>query len=204
MKLFYIQPRQVGKTTFATYEFLKNYEESLFILHSMDMVNHIKNNVKNFDNIISQNQFTNKIRNKKYKNIIIDEYLFFSEKNKKEIYEGVEKMDLENVIIYSTANKVYNSLLVDYISLEKNNYSVENLIEKFKKEYNMYYKLLNESFDIEKEFNDLYYNFLTDDNYNIITDDISLNASNKIKTRELRNFISKKEYELEVMNKFLI
>jgi hypothetical protein len=68
----------------------------------------------------------------------------------------------------------------------------------------MYYKLLNESFDVEKEFNDLYYNFLTDDNYNIITDDISLNASNKIKTRELRNFISKKEYELEVMNKFLI
>lgn len=87
-----MQPRQSGKTTKAIYEFLKKPNNTIYVVHN----HHIKRHVHKLiggdgKNITSASQFSTAIIGKRFKNVILDEYMFFQ--NRDEIYEYI--MDIK-------------------------------------------------------------------------------------------------------------
>jgi len=208
MKYLYIQPRQIGKTTLAIYEYLKNPKESLLIFCNNDMVNNVKkklvlNGHNDTNNIITQNQIITKIRGKRYKNLILDEYFFFTKKNKREIYENLYLMDLENVIAYTTSDKLYSSVIIDYIRLEKHNYSYTELFNLFIEKHPSYInEFIKSGIDFKENFNDLYYNFLTDKDFIIM--DKSIRLGGNINKNNMKKILNPKEYQIEIENNFII
>jgi hypothetical protein len=169
-KTFFIQPRRSGKTTNAIYEFLNDPDNTLFVTLNFNMRNnfrHISNNV------ISSNQFKDKIHGRKFKTIILDEYLLF--KNKIEIYEEIQKIQPDNVYIFSTPDELYDENIINFIKTHKQIFSFNSIL-----------KLSNEnefSYEHDKIYN-LYYNFLTDPD-TILVDTIKQNSYTEINRIEL-------------------
>ena len=163
-KIFLMQPRQSGKTTKAIYTFLKDPENTIFVVHNSNTIEYIHDKVgKNIKNCISSKQFHNKIIGKQTpKTIILDEYMLF--KNKDEIYKIVQVIQPENVYIFSTPDKLYDKKLIDFVKEHKHTTSYQDLLLKYENK-------LTEN--IEKQIYDLYYNFLTDNDTILIDGDFN-------------------------------
>jgi hypothetical protein len=188
MKIFYLQPRQVGKTTMAMYEYLKDRENSLFVTHNMDMAKDICNRLNgNNEDFITCNQFIKEGRpSKKYKTIILDEYMFF--RNKEEVYKKVLKISPENLLIFSTADKRYNEELLKFIKNAKYKFT--------------YLEIMNMSIGWKhNETYELYYNFLTDSDVKLITHNLVPKKTEELKKR-YKNY-SPETYKTEILNEYL-
>ncbi len=189
-KVFLIQPRQSGKTTKAMYEFVKDPDNTIFVTHSYDMVKRIHDRVGgNIKNFTSSNQFKNKIIGRRPKNIILDEYMFF--KNRDEIYKEIQVIQPENVYIFSTSDKLYDKKLFDFVKENKRRTSYQDLLKKYGDKLTDY---------IEKQIYDLYYNFLTDDDTILIDFDFSGNMKDR---SELIGILGKEQYGIEIINSYL-
>jgi predicted RND superfamily exporter protein len=189
-KIFLMQPRQSGKTTKAMYEFAKDPENTIFVTHNFDMVKHIHNRIGgNIKNFTSANQFHNKIIGRRPKNIILDEYMFF--KNRDEIYKEIQIIQPDNVYIFSTSDKCYDKKIFDYVKENKRTLSYQDLLTRYGDKLTEY---------IERQIYELYYNFLTDDDTILIDVDFSGNM------RDRSDFIAilgKEKYRTEIINSYL-
>lgn len=171
-KIFLIQPRQSGKTTKAIYEFIKDPENTMFVTHNYDTVKLIHSRVGgNIKNFTSANEFHNKIIGRRPKNIILDEYMLFN--NRDEIYEEIQIIEPENVYIFTSADKLYNEKIFNFVKQNKRNTSYVNLLLKLSDNNIPHIE------HIEKQVYDLYYNFLTDEDTIIIDFDLSGKTKNK-------------------------
>jgi len=189
-KVFLIQPRQSGKTTKAMYEFVKDPDNTIFVTHSYDMVKHIHDRVGgNIKNFTSSHQFKNKIIGRRPINIILDEYMFF--KNRDEVYKEIQVIQPENVYIFSTSDKLYDKKLFDFVKENKRTTSYKDLLIKYGDKLTDY---------IEKQIYDLYYNFLTDDDTILIDFDFSGNMKDR---SELIGILGKEQYGIEIINSYL-
>ncbi len=189
-KVFLMQPRQSGKTTKAMYEFVKDPDNTIFVTHSYDMVKHIHDRVGgNIKNFTSSNQFKNKFIGRRPKNIILDEYMFF--RNRDEIYKEIQVINPENVYIYSTSDKLYDKKLFDFVKENKRTTSYQDLLKKYGDKLTDY---------IEKQIYDLYYNFLTDDDTILI--DVDFGRTMKDRS-ELIGILGKERYGIETINSYL-
>jgi hypothetical protein len=190
-KIFLMQPRQSGKTTKAMYEFAKDPENTIFVTHNFDMVKHIHNRIGgNIKNFTSANQFHNKIIGRRPKNIILDEYMFF--KNRDEIYKEIQVIQPENVYIFSTSDKLYDKQILDFVKENKRTTSYQDLLIKYGDKLTEY---------VEKQIYDLYYNFLTDDDTILIDIDFGGNMKDR---SDLIGILGKEQYGIEIVNSYLI
>lgn len=171
-KYFYILPRQIGKTTMAVSEFLRNPSQSLLICHNTHMADSLIkkinfDNIKDRKNIISVGSLSNYTNcDNTFKKIILDEYLFYTLKQRKEIYEILlPSLDINSeIIIYSTPSKIYNQILFNRIKKYKQqNKSIDEIIYEISKCPKLFIPL-NDLNDIAE----LYYNFITEPNIKII------------------------------------
>jgi len=194
MKYFFLQPRQTGKTINAIYEFLKDEENSLFVTHNFNNINNITSNYKlSKNNFVTYKNLEQKLIGRRWKNIILDEYLFFDDKIK--LYELI-KSNLKycNLFIYSTANKVYNKEIFEFVKEFKKKYNFDEVVD-------LYNKFIKESTsDIIKEIKELYFNFLTDK-------DVILISKYKLEADEIYSFnkfvLSEEQFNLEILNQWL-
>lgn len=175
-----MQPRRSGKTTNAIIEYKKDPLNTLYITCNSAMTKSL------FPKVISSKSFNHSIIGKRYKNIILDEYMFFN--NKEEIYNKINQLDIENLYIYSTSDKIYSNELFDFIKYNKPNFSYNNLLLKYKSEFN--------TID-ENKFNDLYFNFITDYDTKLIEYGICNHNSH------LFNLLELDTYNVEVLNWYL-
>jgi hypothetical protein len=190
-KIFLMQPRQSGKTTKAMYEFVKDPENTIFVTHNYDMVKYIHDKVGgNIKNFTTSNQFHNKIIGRRPKNIILDEYMFF--KNRDEIYKEIQVIQPKNVYIFSTSDKLYDKKLLDFLKENKRATSYQDLFIKYGDKLTEY---------DEKQIYDLYNNFLTDDDTVLIDVDFGGNMKDR---SDLINVLGKEQYGIEIVNSYLI
>jgi hypothetical protein len=186
MKIFLIQPRQTGKTTKAVYEFLKDPDNTLFITHKIEVSKHIKDLIGfNHKNVISAKQFLNKKGVHKVKSIILDEYLFFE--NKEDVYKEVYGSGFENIYVFSTSNKIYDKRLFNNIKRYKKDYSYEHMVDLHKSNFS------------RQEVYELYYNFLTDSDFKII--DTYKHTKDR---QDLIHILGEESYRTEVLNNYLV
>jgi hypothetical protein len=189
-KVFLMQPRQSGKTTKAMYEFVKDPDNTIFVTHNYDMVKYIHNRVGgNLKNFTSSNQFKNKIIGRRPKNIILDEYMCF--KNRDEIYKEIQVIQPDNVYIFSTSDKLYDKKIFDFVKENKRTTSYQELLQKYGDKLTEY---------IEKQIYDLYYNFLTDDDTILIDVDFGGNMKDR---SDLIGILGKEQYGIEIINSYL-
>jgi hypothetical protein len=184
-KIIYIQPRQTGKTTMGMFEYLKSPDSTLIITLNNSTVDHLIRSIRPIlsgrlnMNITTEHQFLMVGDAKKYrhtiKTIILDEYMFF--KNKEKMYNTINELNPERLLIYSTSDKTYSKKIIDLIKHSKAN----DL----------------EVINTTKEFHELYYNFITDPD-SVIHDDMS---RSNIKYKHM---LQPGRYEIEFENKYLI
>lgn len=198
-KIFLMQPRQSGKTTKAIYEFIKDPNNSLFVTTKIELAKEIHNKVGGDSNkFISCNEFRNKVLgNKTPKNIILDEYMFF--KNKDEIYQIINSIQPQNVYVFSTSDKIYNKKIFDFVKENKRTTSHQDLLKKYCKELT-YGGVLTD--DFKKQIYDLYYNFLTDEDTVLIDYDFS--RVREVNRRDLVDLLGENQYNIEIINSYLI
>lgn len=190
MKILAIHPRQSGKTTKAIYEFNKDPHGTLFLCHNDRMVKHIRTNFNlSHKNIIIVNKvIRGEIRLQGFRRIIIDEYLFLSLKEKKELYKALLNFGRE-INIFTTADKTYDEVLINRIkAFDKQIISSDEISVVLYKKYGVKYNI--------DEIDELYYNFITDNDCYITTD---VNYETK---ETYRDFMGDEIYDLYVLNKF--
>lgn len=180
-KYFNIWPRQTGKTTKAVYEFLKDPQYTLYVAHNMNLANFASKKAKVYrQNFISQNDFRSKIVSRNIKRIVLDEYLFFDDKY--EIYENISNRSINELYIFTSAEKQYDYDLFQLIKRKKIDPRVI-IPQKYK----------------DEDINDLYYNFITDPDI-ILNDDFFVSEQNKIRAKHM---LSDKQYKLQTLNEYL-
>jgi len=193
-KIFLMQPRQSGKTTKAIYEYIKDPENTIFVTHSLTAAHSIYEKLGGRrDNFLSSKQFINRIRGVKIKNLILDEYMFFSKKD--EIYKDI-KHNVENLYIYSTSDKTYKTNIFNFVKENKLNFPLSDVIEMYDKKFCRG----NITAEIEKEIYDLYYNFLTD--YDTVLIDTCYNYDMSDKSH-LIGVLGKEQYATQIINCYL-
>ncbi len=147
-----MQPRQSGKTSKAKYEYLKDPENTLYVVGDSKTAQRIKEQIRSKNaNIISCHNFD--LRGRNQKNIILDEYMFFPNKDK--VYKEImrNQVNIDNVYIFSTSNKTYSRYLFNLVKENKKYFSFDEIVEKYEGVMTK---------EIKKEIHDLYFNFLTD------------------------------------------
>lgn len=178
MKHIFISPRQSGKTTKLIRTFEANCEEgknTYLLLHSKaSYVNSIKRVNPEFrSNVFYVDSFVGDCEILEIPEaILIDDYFNMLPFYKKELYEYVTKNDIE-VIIRATSDRLYNLNTVDLIAIMK--------------DFRIDPEVLKE--DIRDDY---YYNFLTDNDATIETEE----------TREDSNFkdkLDKEHYQTEIL-----
>jgi len=191
-KTFYLQPRQVGKTTMATYEYLKDPDNTVFIVPKKNIAREICTKLKLQDcrNVMTVKEYINSC-GKTWKRVILDEYLFFSDM--KDLYETIYYQNPDEVLIFSTPQVIYDNFLYRTIQQHKHKMSYFELLG-FYANKNYQIKRLEKSM-----FDDLYYNFLTDKDTNIITTPlIDFWSIKPDYIKNMRNILRREEYEKEV------
>ncbi len=180
MKYAFIAPRQSGKSTIAKYEFLKDPEKSAFITCKLDQIRNYDglSNYKN--NFYSQESFYNGVRGKEVKNVILDEYLFFTSKNREKMY-NYSFNNVKDYYIFSTPNKLYDKDLFDLVKEMKssNIYLKKCLLSKndilnYIKDTLPSYKDISDN-KLWELYTELDYNFLTDKDCIILDGEMFLN-----------------------------
>lgn len=173
-KYFFISNRQSGKSQLALYEFLKDPENNLLICLDDQQVKRFKDTgaiePKYFNRIISAN---NAIGGKGHRvlKIIFDEYLFIDVKIRKNLHLALMPCGVEEIYCFSTPIKLYDAKMFNFIKqLKKDNKisEIENFIS-----YNQLLIEMNDSsvktfVETRKELIDLFYNYLTDYDTQII------------------------------------
>ena len=156
-KYFYLQPRQSGKTTIALYEYLKNPDETLFVVHNTNAVRYICDIINgDLNNFVSSKEILKRLRGRKIKRIILDEYLFFD--NIKELYLELSVLDIEELLIFSSYKVLYPNFLFEFVKRNKNS-SYHDVCSLFTKTH---------KHSINEQISDLYFNFITDQDMNLI------------------------------------
>lgn len=99
-KIFLLQPRQTGKTTKAIYEYIKEPNDTILVLRNNVDVKNIQHLLGTDDtkNVITSDQLINKVCGNRPKNIILDEYMYFL--NKDIIYKEIQTISPENLYIF--------------------------------------------------------------------------------------------------------
>jgi len=152
-KYFLVQPRCSGKTQLAIYEYYKDPDNTIFVVHGERSVSDIYRKTRgNIKNIISNFRLEHTLRGTNTKNLILDEYLSF--KNKDDIYREVPHTRIENIYIFSSPDITYDKALFEFVKNNKRSLSYEELLKKYGDHLTIY---------IEKQIYELYYNFLTDE-----------------------------------------
>lgn len=185
-KYFYMLPRCSSKTTMACGEFVKDPSNTLFVVENSNLKDYVYDIIGFVHkNVITCNRFKDFIVSRRFKTILLDEYLFFS--NYREIYETISNMPgIENLYIYTTSNKCYNILFFDYI-------------KKCKTANISYEYLVRDRPIIHEKLCELYYNFITDPDTNIID---NIPTVFHIKPERFR-FNNNEQYDVEFLNKWL-
>jgi len=183
-KIFLMQPRQSGKSEKAMIEFLKSPDDSIIITNNFDNAEFIKEKSGNSILCISSRQYLNNFKNDDIKTFILDEYMFYS--NKEKLYNKINKSSIEKLFICSTTDKKYNKVIFEFIKENKINYTYDELLINFISLFPNNNK---------KEFDELYYNFLTDSD--VILIDSVFNTSNK-KTQRYHQ--DNEIYDMEIKN----
>lgn len=178
MKYIYIQPRQTGKTTRAIYEFNKDPENSIFITHKRDMIRHLLDMgfPKKYEHKIFTQETYNSLGNygklrKNSDRVIIDEYLYFSNENQKNIYFKLHQNGFKELYIFSSPSKTYSKESYELGRAVKNNPSLLDLNLKniIRPEIYDEYLYLKDNFltdiDVEVKFDGKYPNFKTELRY---------------------------------------
>ncbi len=195
-KTFVIQPRQSGKTTMAIYEFLKDVDNTLFVTHDYGAAQMISRRIfgkNNHINIVSCQNFIEKMRGRRYKNIILDEYLFF--KNKDDIYLFMQQyLNPENLYIFSTTDKTYSEELFEFVKKYKGGGGFYSLLDWY---YHKFNKVII-SDTVITQLNELYYNFLTDYDTNVI----DYGFKPMCDTNAMQYVLTSEEYDREILNKY--
>ena len=194
---FNISPRQSGKTDKAIYEYLKDKDNTIFVTHNMHMVQHLLDLTgEPRRNFVSTNSFELRIIGKRPKNIILDEYLFY--KNKDKIYNLCHMVAPENIYVFTSANKTYSRVLFELVKDNKQYMSFNSLLDLFNRTHVCDY--MN---DARLELYDLYYNFITDKNVKIFDGKNQTNSMWLNRRDEIKNHISEKQFKLEYLNEWL-
>jgi len=157
-KYYFVQPRQTGKTTLGIYEFIKNPEETLFVFHNVKQAKKLSGKIGGYkDNFISAGSFYNHCRGKKYKTIILDEFMFYEKKDKENIYKIITSVyNNSNIYVFTTSDKIYKKNIFDFVKENKINNSLEDLLKIYKEKNK--HVFLSDLDQIEV----LYYDFITD------------------------------------------
>jgi hypothetical protein len=186
-KYFFLQPRRSGKTTMALYEFSKDPENTIFVSPNTASVEYLKCKVNKeyVSNFISSSRFIDFIKGRSVKNLILDEYLFF--KNNKEIYKNITLIQPENIYIFSTPYRIYDKEIFELVKNHKKNYSVQEL-SKF---------LSHPSSEKIDELDELYYNFISDEDTKLIRSFVSMMDPKSFHYLNHTTFIT------EILGKFL-
>ena len=186
MNTLYIQPRQSGKTTDLIESFNCRVVNNLLIVNSLHMKHNMLSNF--FDNRFESQILTvpqvcdpRRWRGIEFdvKRIFVDEYLFFSEHDKKELYTFYQKCRKHCVQweIRTTSNMLYNRNLLDLANEIKHAPNPEIILDKLQ-------------LDVKNEIERYYwYNFLTEPDFNII--------------RESKNNLKLDQYRLEILGELL-
>lgn len=197
-KYFLLQARQTGKTTKAIYEYLKDDKNTLFVSFDEQSTKRVckkaKGNPKHFISAKSFKTYATRggANVIPFKNIILDEYLFFE--NKSEIYKLVQYLSPENIYIFSSPNKRYEKESFDLVKNNKHNKSANEILELYiEKQGGVCKKVQNEIYE-------LYYNFITDFDTVLIDSDLGISNSRK---KELRHIMGEESYETEILNQYL-
>lgn len=186
-KYFFINPRYSGKTSKAIYEYLKSPEDTLYVCHNKQTAKEICKSINGISkNFISCKEFeTFTLWGTYINNIIFDEYLFFS--NKEKVYNKFIQCiiyKIQNLYIFSTSNILYDFDLLSQIkSLKKEkvlNYDSISVLEKLYTN-----KIISQYLN----------NFLTDKDIKIIDEDWNYHFN-----EDLYSFYGKEEYSLFVEN----
>lgn len=191
-KIFLMQPRQSGKTTKAMWEYIKDPENTVFVAHNQESAKWINERLNGIhpDNFMSAKSFPNKMLIRRPKNIIMDEYMFFP--NKEEIYKTTSSIQPENLYIFSTSDKQYNKEIFDLVKKFKKVLTCDDVLKLYKGEPTK---------GIEKEIRNLYYNFITDKDTKLI--DINYNQKSLQKEADYLSILGQKQYEIEMLNIYL-
>jgi len=173
---FFISNRASGKSQMAMYEFLKNPDETLFITHNRNMLRDIPHLFDYYkDRFVSQSEM---FIGKNYKRVVMDEYLMFDRKNRERLYDALPAM-VQEVFIFSTPQKIYKRSDYAFIKfIKKNGIALTN---KTVKDYILDVK----SETLADDLFDLYYNFITHPQANIINDQYFLNKEKYHQGKEI-------------------
>lgn len=190
-KTFFLYPRRSGKTTLAFHEYIKDIDHTILIVPTEDTLDKFLLEFKNDSNVSDRNiiiskHFLKEIKKynlNKLKNIIIDDYL--SIVNKIIIYDYITKyLNPEKIFIFSTPQYFYDKQIIDLVKKIKTR-SIEG-IDNF---------TLNSN-----DFLNLYYNYITDNDINIITKQQHISFKEK---NEIIKIQGKNNFELETLYNYL-
>ncbi len=207
---FYITPRQIGKSTVQEYEFLKDPENTICIYANLEYAKSRKLYRFYPKQFHSANQtFRGFSANK----IIIDEYLFFTLKQRKQLYEIFPFITDSNgeIYIYSSPSIIYDSEIFQLVKkFKKLGYSYDGIVDEYSKKYNC----IDDS--IREKIEDLYYNFITEPDViiheTIYADHNHLPSRSPFsfiltdynsKREELKRILSPKDYLMQVEGVYL-
>ena len=201
MKIYsYIQPRQVGKTTLAVYEYLKDPDNTLFIVPNSQMVYNVeahflihKNDIKTPYNLFSRG-----VHGKIFNKIILDEYCFME--NKKEwLPILISQLNPKGEIyIFSTPNKQYSKFIWNCVTeCKKSKLDPSEIFEKY---YPVFKYKPN-----KEQFWELYYDLLTHPDNKLFKEKLSIfKYPDQTRLDELKYmFIKPEQFKLEYLNDFL-
>ncbi len=168
-------PRQTGKSTMALMEFLREPETTLLVVYNLEAVRLSKEQRKLYEgNIVSHKTFCSDhfLRGniQSFTKVIFDEYCFYKDLKKvreKLIYPNF--MELQEMVLYSTPNRVYDERLFSAIKqIKSKEYPFTPVLDK------------NAFFGFDMEIvKELYYSFLTDPETKIIKPDFFRNKESE-------------------------
>lgn len=154
----YIQPRITGKTTKIIKKFLKDMDTTIVIVKSYSERDRIKRGLKSagvtyrFEHIFSANsEIFEKLRCRKVKRILIDDYLFFNNIQQQEIEKVLMFMNPEKVLVYTTSDQKYDFDTIKYMRIIRKNNFPSYIIDR----------------EWSNKMDDLWSNLLTDPNFKI-------------------------------------
>jgi hypothetical protein len=173
MNTLQIAPRCSGKTTRLVSKFIENLDESIFIVKNSEMKRHIADMLV-CDGTDFHTRYIKEVQKRifsadncllspadvyKIKHVFVDEYLFFTPKQKKFLYDLKQYMNDRKDItwhIETTSDKIYEK---KYLELTK---AIKT--KDFDKYYNLKDFLIPE---VLAEVEEVWTNFLTDPSFNV-------------------------------------
>lgn len=112
----YIRPRQCGKTTEVIKRCKQSMSNSLIVCNNNSSLNHIRRLDKRL--FLVRAELIQPRHLVGIKHIYLDDYCFYAEKTKKDIYDMLENRNI-NIYVYSTADKKYNIDKIKYYDFLK-------------------------------------------------------------------------------------